>query len=190
MKARVVLVGPFGVGRSSLAKALVGDTSRRVKYELDQMVTTRPRRPGEDTLEYQFVTQAEFEAQRDSFLLVQPNRGVAWSYALQADRPLPENTVRLYVVLPEVAEFLRTEHPDETIICGVLPPSNEVLVERLKGRDATISPDELQLRIQRMAAETELAKSIADQLFNNQDNLQNAASALGDLIESWIEHKE
>jgi guanylate kinase len=190
VKARVALVGPFGAGRSTLAKILASDTSRQVTYEIDQLITTRPRRPGEDDLEYTFVSPAEFDAARSDYLLVQPNRGVAWNYALQADRPLPENTIRLYVVLPEVAEFLRQLHPDETVICGVLPPSKPVLIERLKSRDPTISEQELQLRIARIDEETRLTNSVADVLFYNENNLQTSASALADLIESSIEDKE
>lgn len=189
MKANVILVGPFGAGKSSLAKALASG-KWPVRYELARMVTSRTRRPGEDGSEYEFVSQSHFDESKDSYWYLQPNRGVAWNYALREPTPLPEDTIRLYVVLPSTATFLRTHLPEKTIVCVVLPPPGGDLRKRLEKRDPTIAKPELDIRVGFIQEDTEQAKAVADIVFYNEEGLEKSAAKLAEKIERFLLGKE
>ena len=187
MKQRVVLIGPHGAGKTTLARALVAAEPQPLKYELEQLVTSRPRRLNEDDLEYAFVSQRQFDENRQDYAYIQLNRGVSWNYALRADHPVAPSTVRLYVVIPETAVYLRNSFPQDTIVIGVVPPSSEALRQRLQERDPTASQAELDVRLRYLDYDIEQAYQLADAVFCNQASITEAADALRATIEKLVQ---
>jgi guanylate kinase len=182
----VALIGPFGVGKSSLAKELVRSGSSKLKFKIVKQVTSRQRRPGEDDLEYEFISEEQFQQSKNSYLKIQPNRGVNWHYAYKEQPPLVDDTVYLYIVLPETAQFLKQQNPQDTVICAILPPTDKKLREQLIGRDNTISEVELDIRLKHLKGDTEDAKALADIEFYNDGDIKTSTSALASTIENYL----
>jgi len=153
----VIISGPSGVGKDTIIEAM-----RRVPdghaYDYIVTCTTRPRRPGEvDGVNYHFLDRDQFGALRDSGELLEwaevhgnwygtPRRQVREALAAGRDAILKIDV--------QGARSVKERVP-EAILIFVVPPSPEVLLQRLKGR-ATETLDELELR--RRNAALELAR--------------------------------
>ncbi len=143
-----IVAAPSGAGKTSLVKKLVETTAG---VELSISHTTRPPRPGEEQgVHYHFVTLAAFEAMiaEDAFLeraQVFGNR-----YGTSRAAVLEQLQAGQDVILEidwQGARQVRTLLPDSLTIF-ILPPSREVLRERLAGR----GQDSAEVIEQRMAA--------------------------------------
>lgn len=143
-----IVAAPSGAGKTSLVKKLVETTAG---VELSISHTTRPPRPGEACgIHYHFVTLAAFEAMiaEDAFLehaQVFGNRyGTSRAAVLE---PLQAGQDVILEIDWQGAHQVRTLLPDSLTIF-ILPPSREILRERLAGR----GQDSLEVIERRMAA--------------------------------------
>ena len=148
----LVLSAPSGGGKTSIARMLL-----ELRTDLDYSVsaTTRPKRNGErHGNDYYFLTQVEFEDRR--------KRGDFLEWARYSDQfygTLKSEIDRIFVsgrnavldVEIEGARQIRRSFRDSVHVF-VLPPSAEVLVERLTGRK-TEDPTLLKARLTRAAEE-------------------------------------
>jgi guanylate kinase len=133
--ARLFIVSaPSGAGKTSLAKALVESTPNVV---ISVSHTTRPPRPGEQHgVDYFFVSPEEFQAlvEADRFLehaTVFDNR-----YGTARDTVEAQLDAGNSVILDidwQGARSIRASMSDARSIF-ILPPSREVLEQRLRGR--------------------------------------------------------
>mgnify|MGYP000025201617 CR=1 FL=1 len=131
----LVLSSPSGGGKTTLARLLLrthGDLRFSVSH-----TTRRPRRGEHDGVDYHFVAEADFNVmvERDAFAewcVVHGNR-----YGTSA-QPLAEAVADGRDVVLELdnhgAEKLRARFPAETLLVYVLPPSMQVLEQRLRSR--------------------------------------------------------
>jgi guanylate kinase len=130
----LVLSSPSGVGKTSLSRRLVAD---HADLDLSISMTTRAPRPGEHHgREYFFVSEAEFEAQvqAGAFLEWAKLHGhqrsgtlkatvmeslaagrdvmfdVDWQGARAITAAAPEDTVRVFILPPTMAEMVRRIH--------------------------------------------------------------------------------
>jgi guanylate kinase len=136
----VVISGPSGAGKTSLCDGLI---SRHPSYRMSISATTRPARGSEvDSREYFFLTPEEFLArkERDEF--------VEWAVVHDHYYGTPRGFVEECLARRESVVFdidvqgsmqIRASYP-EAILVFVLPPSQEVLRERLQGRRTDSSP--------------------------------------------------
>jgi guanylate kinase len=126
-----VLSSPSGVGKTSLSRRLVAD---HPDLDLSISMTTRPPRPGEHHgREYFFVGEAEFDAQvaaggflewaklhghqRSGTLKASVTQSLAagrdvmfdvdWQGARAIAEAAPEDTVRVFILPPTMAEMVR-----------------------------------------------------------------------------------
>lgn len=130
----LILSGPSGVGKTTFCGRLLGQDPALV-YSVS--TTTRPKRQGEtDGVDYNFVSEEEFDR------IDQDGGFVEWAlvhghrYGTPAgfiEESLKNGDVVLLEVDVQGGEKLMKLFPDGVSVF-LLPPSVEILVDRLKGR--------------------------------------------------------
>jgi guanylate kinase len=148
----LVLSSPSGGGKTSITKQLL---QARDDLGYSVSATTRPMRPGErDGVDYHFLSRDEFERRRDAgeFLEWASYAGELYG-TLQSEinRILSKGRNAVLDVEIEGARQIRARFPN-SLHLFVLPPSAEVLLGRLIGRD-TEPASVIQERIARAADE-------------------------------------
>ena len=148
----LVLSSPSGGGKTTIARSLL-----QARDDLGYSVSaaTRPRREGErDGVDYHFLTREEFLRR------VEAGEFVEWAtYAGNLYGTLKQEIARIlgagrHAVLDIDIEGARQirRNLDNSLQVFVLPPSAEVLVERLTGRN-TENPEVLRKRLTRASDE-------------------------------------
>lgn len=176
----LVISGPSGAGKTSVTAWLLREDTGTV---LSVSCTTRPRRGDEvEGVDYFFIDESEFLARRD--------RGEFLEWALVHGHLygtprsfLERRTVEGKVVLLDIdvqgAMQVREASPDAVLVF-LMPPSIEVLEQRLRGRH-TDAEDVIERRLR--AARTEMKTAPAyDYLIVNHDlaSTQEAVRAVVD----------
>jgi guanylate kinase len=184
----VLLVGPSGVGKSSVVKAL---RQRHPEFHLPRSATTRPRRPGEGDESYYFLSESGFDA------WVTAGKFLEWQVVHQSARygtviaeivdPVAAGKTVLREIDMQGLEALKSHpafsgaHPLKLLSIFLLPESTEQLIARITNR-APMSPEELRHRLESM--EKELAKaSLCDaSVVNHDGHLEDTVNAVDELI--------
>ncbi len=148
----LVLSSPSGGGKTSITKQLL---QARDDLGYSVSATTRPMRPGErDGVDYHFLSRDEFVRRRDAgeFLEWATYAGELYgTLKSEIDRILSKGRNAVLDVEIEGARQIRVRFPN-SLHLFVLPPSAEVLLGRLIGRD-TEPASVIQERIARAADE-------------------------------------
>lgn len=132
-----IVASPSGGGKSSLINRLIEDVDGLCKSVSH---TTREQRPAETHGEhYHFIEESEFFAMRDNNEFVETASiygGLWWSgtskAAIQAAIDAGHDVV--LDIDWQGAQAIKALFPDRTVTIFLLPPSREVLLERLRGR--------------------------------------------------------
>jgi guanylate kinase len=179
MSLLFVISSPSGAGKTTLCQKL----RRKVPNLVHALsVTTRPPRAGEQNgHDYLFVSPQTFKAfeQEGRFLetvnLFEHRYGTL-TESIQ-DR-LDEGKDVLLVLDVQGAKAVRSKWPKQTISIFVLPPSLEVLQERLEGRNP--GSTSLEKRLQRALQEVQCAEQYDHMVLN--DDLENALQHLESIL--------
>ena len=170
----VVLSAPSGAGKTTIARRL---RERRADVVFSVSATTRAPRPGErDGVDYHFVDEAEFRRMIGAGELIEWAQ-VHGSFYGTPLRNVTEAAERGQFLLLDIdvqgARQIRGKVPDAVFVF-VLPPSGEVLVQRLVGRgsedDARVQRrlrnalDELRTAVEfdRVVVNDDLGAAVAD----------------------------
>jgi guanylate kinase len=148
----LVLSAPSGGGKTTIAKMLL---QGREDLGYSVSATTRPKRPGEkDGVDYHFLSREEFaQRQQNGEFLEWATYGGELYGTLKGEieRIFAQGRHAVLDVEIEGARQIRNNFPN-ALLLFVLPPSAEVLVERLAGRK-TEDPALVRERIIRAAEE-------------------------------------
>jgi len=177
----LVLSSPSGGGKTSIARQLL-----RVRTDVGYSVsaTTRAPRPGEhDGRDYHFLTPEEFERRvaAGEFLEHAVYGGHRYgTLVAEVERVLHAGRHVVLDIEIEGARQVRRRMPSAVQVF-VLPPSAEVLAERLRARD-TETPEARRTRLTRAADELQ-AVGEYDYVVINED-LGRAVSAVGAILDA------
>lgn len=148
----LVLSSPSGGGKTSIAKALL-DARDDLAYSVS--ATTRARREGErDGKDYHFISRDEFKRRVDAgeFLEWATYAGNLYgTLRSEIDAIMGRGRTAVLDVEIEGARQIRASFPN-SLHLFVLPPSADVLVNRLAGRN-TEPPSVIRERVTRAADE-------------------------------------
>lgn len=186
----VLLIGPSGVGKSSIVKEL---RTRHPEYHLPRSATTRARRPGEGDESYYFLSEEEFDQwiKAGKFLEWQvvhqtARYGTVTSEIIDAVRAgkvvLREIDMQGLEALKQHPELLGSE-PMRFLSIFILPESSEQLVVHITAR-APLSPEELKHRIESMDKELAKADLCDAKIVNREGKLTETV----DQVERLITH--
>jgi guanylate kinase len=163
----LVLSAPSGGGKSSIARSLL---QGRDDLGYSVSATTRPMREGErDGVDYHFLSREEFLRRRAAGEFLESATYGGHLYGTlrsEIDRIFAARRHAVLDIEIEGARQVRANFPN-SLLLFVLPPSAEVLIGRLKGRN-TEPPEVLRERITRALEELDAAKEY-DYVVVNQD---------------------
>jgi guanylate kinase len=171
----LVLIGPGGVGKGTLAQRLV---ERDDRIWLSRSWTTRPRRATEKGDEYVFVDRSSFEAAIDD------DRFLEWAefhgnlYGTPRPTPLDGEDVLLEIEV-QGAEQVRRQYGDAVVFL-ILPPSMGRLEERLRARGD--SDEHVAKRLSSTPYELEKGRNLASHVVVN-DDLERATGEILSILE-------
>jgi len=152
----IVLVGPSGVGKSTISRRL----SQMMDLSYIVSATTRPMQPGDENGKtYEHVSREEFfrRLDRDEFLEYAQVYG---EYYGTPKHPALDHLLQGRDVLLEIdvqgALQIRYQHP-EALLIFILPPDEPTLLKRLtdRGRD---SADDIAKRFRAAKREIQMAQ--------------------------------
>jgi len=173
----IVVSGPGGVGKGTIAKLLVEEDDN---LWLSKSWTTRPRRAGEDDGSYVFVTHSEFEE------AIKEGAFLEWAefhenfYGTPWPNP-PEGSDVLLEIDVQGAKLV-TEQGLDCLMIFVDTPTIEDQEKRLRGRGD--SEEEVRRRIREGERERKDAKELGAILVVN-DDLNRAVSELTTVISTY-----
>lgn len=177
----LVLSSPSGGGKTTIARALLGARAD-VGYSIS--ATTRPkRRSEEDDRDYHFLSRDEFIRRRDGgdFLEWAEYGGHLYgTLEEEVDRILRSSRHALLDIEIQGARQIRQRRLDVVSIF-ILPPSAEVLLERLGARDSD-APEDLHHRLTR--AVEELREATAYDYLVVNDDRETAVSAVAAILDA------
>jgi guanylate kinase len=177
----IVISGPSGCGKGTVIKKL----SEMLPFKLSVSDTTRPPRDGEvNTVDYNFLSNEEFLAKvkNGEYFEHAEYNGSSKNYGTPNVQVLPFLEAGETVILEidvQGAEQIKSKTP-EAVLIFILPPSIEVLKERLTGR-GTESQDIINKRLQ--TAETEMKKVSSFDYKVVNDDLDECARKIKEIIE-------
>ncbi|MBM4223012.1 MAG: guanylate kinase [Gammaproteobacteria bacterium] len=161
----LVISAPSGAGKNTLINRL----KSQYTFEYSISHTTRPMRPGEvNHVHYHFVSHEEFQALNDVGAFLETtfihgqHYGTAWKNFVTASQA-PN-----WLLLDLDVKGLRTlkEKIPDVVSVFILPPSLEVLRERILLRQPEINLKELELRLETARHEMEFVFEYDYSVFN------------------------
>jgi guanylate kinase len=183
----VILSAPSGGGKTTIARMLLG---RRPDLGYSVSCTTRAPRQGEvPGRDYYFISRAEFIAKREQGAFAESAEVHGNLYGtLRAEVERVMNGGRHVVMDIDVqgaVQFVRAFPLSVTIF--ILPPSAEVLLERLRGRK-TESSAQLAARLQSALQELQQVDEYEYVVMN--DELVRAVSSVESIIDAEVVSRE
>lgn len=170
-----VLIGPGGAGKGTVAARLVDEVDR---LWLSRSWTTRRRRPEEPADAYVFAGREEFQEKAEVGGFVEWAEFLGELYGTPWPEPPPGSDVLLEIDV-QGARQIRDWRPDAVIVL-LLPPSSEVLAERLARRGDR--PERALVRIEKGREEAEEGRRLADHTVVN-DDLDQAIDEVAAIVE-------
>ena len=183
----IILSAPSGGGKTTIAKALLG-SRRDIGYSVS--CTTRQPRPGEvDGKDYYFVSRTEFISKRERGEFAESAEVHGNLYGTLRSEVLKVIETGKHVLMDidvqGASQFTRVFPQSVTIF--VLPPSADVLLERLRKRQ-TESPQQLADRLQSALQELQSVDEYEYVVVN--DDLNQAIARITAIVDAEVSSRE
>ena len=183
----VILSAPSGGGKTTIARMLL---ERRKDLGYSVSCTTRAPRPGEVAgRDYYFISRTEFLDKRELGAFAESaevHGNLYGTLKSEVERVLAEGLhVVMDIDVQGAVQFMRAFPSTVTIF--ILPPSAEVLLERLRARK-TESPAQLAARLQSALQELQQVGEYEYVVVN--DELERAVSSVESIVEAEIVSRE
>jgi guanylate kinase len=183
----VILSAPSGGGKTTIARMLLG---RRSDLGYSVSCTTRAPRPGEMAgRDYYFMSRAEFIDKREQGAFAESaevHGNLYGTLKAEVERVMRGGQhVVMDIDVQGAVQFVRAFPLSVTIF--ILPPSAEVLLERLRGRN-TESPAQLAARLQSAVQELQQVDEYEYVVMN--DELVRAVSSVESIIDAEVVSRE
>lgn len=185
MGAHAVILGPSGVGKTSLMRELAGTTGvKGYDFTLDLPRTTRQRRLGEGDGEYVFLDRESFDRLRPELLFTMKTYG-DYEFGLVKPAPLMPKEVRMRALLPANALKFREMVEAPVLFCMIKPLQEWDVRKLVLERNGGIEPADFMARVGVIEEELRADEEIADIVFNNVAGVETAAARLRQTIENY-----
>lgn len=183
----VILSAPSGGGKTTIARMLL---ARRPDLGYSVSCTTRAPRQGEEPgRDYYFMTRAEFIAKREQGAFAESaevHGNLYGTLRAEVERVIASGRhVVMDIDVQGAVQFVRAFPHSVTIF--ILPPSGEVLLERLRLRK-TESPAQLAARLQSALQELQQVDEYEYVVMN--DDLERAVSSVESIIDAEVVSRE
>lgn len=180
----IIMSGPSGVGKGTIREELMKQTDLNLFYSVS--MTTRSMRPGEqDGREYYFVSREEFDRNIESGNLLEWAEFVGNRYGTPKDKVEKMRNegknVLLEIEVNGTAKVLEKVNGDDVLSIFILPPSLEVLENRIRGR-GTETEEVIKNRVNRARQELAYKKQYKYAVIN--DDLAAAVNEVAGIIRS------
>ncbi len=179
------MVAPSGAGKTTMAQRLMAEFPD-IRFSVS--ATTRPPRPHEvHGQDYYFLTPEQFQEaiNRNEFLEWEEFYGGKryGSLISEVENKLKKGYFVLFDIEVKGALNVKAQYGDQALAVFIRPPSDAVLVERLKNR-GTENAESLQLRLERVRMELSYAGRFDHVLVN--DDLDRCYNELRELVTSFM----
>ena len=183
----VILSAPSGGGKTTIARMLL---ARRPDLGYSVSCTTRAPRGGEAAgRDYYFMSRAEFIAKREQGAFAESaevHGNLYGTLRAEVERVMSGGKhVVMDIDVQGAVQFIRAFPLSVTIF--ILPPSAEVLLERLRGRN-TESPAQLAARLQSALQELQQVDEYEYVVIN--DDLERAVASVESIIDAEVVSRE
>lgn len=186
MEKLIIFTAPSGAGKTTIVKHLLNKIQ---SLAFSVSATTRERRSNEiDGESYYFMTPDDFREK------IKAEAFVEWEEVYQdqfygtlkseVERLWSEGKNIIFDIDVQGALSVKKAFPKESLTIFVKPPSREILLERLTGRQ-TESPESLKKRYNKAAQELDYEDKFDKVLVN--DNLENALERAEKIVLDFIE---
>jgi len=183
----IILSSPSGGGKTTIARELL---RRRSDVGYSISCTTRTPRPGErDGTDYYFLTREQFQLRRDAGDFAESaevHGNLYGTLKSEIARVLGGGRHVIMDIDVQGASQIRGVFP-EAVTVFVLPPSAEVLLERLRGRK-TESPQALVARLNSALQELRAVEDYEYVVMN--DDLDRAVKQIGAILDAEVVSRE
>lgn len=181
----LIISGPAGVGKTTVAKALI-----KTFPELKTSVTYTTRKPRQFSTEDKkiyYISREEFEKRREAgeFLEWATVHGDLYgTHQAETEKAMKEGPV-IFNIDVQGAEQLMKRYGQECVGIFLLPESHEQMVDHIKNR-GEMSEGNFQARLK--SAEFELAKKdrFAHQIINREGKLNETITTIAKIIRPYL----
>jgi guanylate kinase len=184
----VILSSPSGGGKTTILKEL--RQHHEFAFEYSVSATTRAPRSGEiDGVHYHFLTEDQFRKKvgRGEFFEWEPvHRYYYGTLRAPINAWLKDGKIVLLDIDVNGGIRIKQQLPDQTISIFIAPPSEDVLIDRLKNRK-TDSPEEIENRLVRVPMEMN-KKDLYDYVIIN-ESIDTCVQQVIDIIKQHIQYE-
>ena len=146
-----VVSGPSGSGKTTLAGAMMEDPWMKRHLRKSVSLTTRPKRSGErEGRDYFFVTPEQFTRLRRVKKILEWTRYLGYYYATPKEAVDAQRNRGKHLIMCldlRGARRIKKLYPTDSVSIFVMPPSVEILQERIRRRCGRTSDEEIKRRL-------------------------------------------